>query len=503
MLGRKRIGKVVLALFLTAVVVAAVFNYFKLRSLGFHTRDFAFYLEFAAKLLDPALSNRYSLNPVGYNFLGCPGVDFPGTEGTGNFHQAIHFEPMKYIYAVVYRLSRGPMGIIVLTALVCFFPIVYLAFSRPLDQSLDRWFVILFAILYIVYPSSFLAVSYDLRPYVFLAPFFALSILSLQFRRPLWETVVFFTLMFFSREEAIVLGLVVVIYATLNSVGARKGWISAIVLAFLWLTWFGLMYAYFSWKGCVLDWKLALPQLDLNTLILPSIVGVIVLAFFAWLFVRVKLPVWRVFQVVLYSVVFVPLGWQLVSMEKAGTFTFSAAQDLVVSPRLVLYFTVMMVLIAILWDLISLRIFRKGVLVLLAFGILFSLVACSLMPDLTAPGLLLSYIERKPLADLVFSLRDATNREETYILCDYATYQAFYDYENLYVYSRLPWYLAPGDVRYYPINVPILQDLLSERVEYIVITKKSESNIDDLLVSASLEPVEVQDNGQYKIIRLR
>ena len=106
MLGRKRIGKVVLALFLTAVVVAAVFNYFKLRSLGFHTRDFAFYLEFAAKLLDPALSNRYSLNPVGYNFLGCPGVDFPGTEGTGNFHQAIHFEPMKYIYAVVYRLSR-------------------------------------------------------------------------------------------------------------------------------------------------------------------------------------------------------------------------------------------------------------------------------------------------------------------------------------------------------------------------------------------------------------
>ena len=79
-------------IFLAGVAASLFIFHYKLQSLGFHTRDFAFYLQFHSKLLDPDLTNRYSLNPLGHNLLG-----LFGTESVDSFHQSFHLEPIKCV----------------------------------------------------------------------------------------------------------------------------------------------------------------------------------------------------------------------------------------------------------------------------------------------------------------------------------------------------------------------------------------------------------------------
>ena len=73
--------------YILAVVISTMLCNVKFRALGFHNRDYAFYLEFASKLLDDHSGHAYSMNPEGENWLF-----MRGTEGINGFQRTIHPE---------------------------------------------------------------------------------------------------------------------------------------------------------------------------------------------------------------------------------------------------------------------------------------------------------------------------------------------------------------------------------------------------------------------------
>ena len=113
-------------LYLLAVVASSFYAELKYKSLNFHTRDYAYYVQFSSKLLDSKMAKSYSLNPEGYNWLR-----YYGTEGVDNFHRSLHFEPIKYVYAVLYYFAPTPRVLFWLASLIYFLPVVYLAFAVP------------------------------------------------------------------------------------------------------------------------------------------------------------------------------------------------------------------------------------------------------------------------------------------------------------------------------------------------------------------------------------
>ena len=112
--------------------------------------------------------------------------------------------------------------------------------------------------------------------------------------------------------------------------------------------------------------------------------------------------------------------------------------------------------------------------------------------------------ERRGPETLVFDLRETTDPYGTHVLADYATYQAYYDYEHVYVYNRLPWYLVSDDeARFHPANLTTLQRLTREQIEYVAISNESRESIDELLSLVGMTPVKVVENEQFTVMRLR
>ncbi|MEK6221751.1 MAG: hypothetical protein N2D54_05845, partial [Chloroflexota bacterium] len=103
----------------------------------------------------------------------------------------------------------------------------------------------------------------------------------------------------------------------------------------------------------------------------------------------------------------------------------------------------------------------------------------------------------------IFTLRETTNKIKTSILTDYATYNAFYDYENVFIYQRLPWFLLQGDERFFPDNREVLDRLLQTKIEYLAISKTSEKTLSPLLKELKISTIVIDETENfvtYKII---
>ena len=534
-------------LYLIAVVLSVWFNVLKLNALGFHTRDFPFYLQFAAKLFDPALSNVYSMNPDGYNFLG-----YDGVEGMRSLLQTIHFEPIKWLFAALYWLTGTPVAIFVFQALIFFLPPLYLAYgqkgkssnqSPPLrgrvregaayktptgtDTNAETaLFVLAIALLYILFPSTILALADDLRPYTLLAPTFALTILSIHLRRPFWETLLFFNLIFFCREESIVLAIPILGYHFFRS-HSHERFSRLMVLIGNWLLWILAILSYFWWTGYALNDflnPLAPVFVWLTPLRLMLILGgffVIIVSVMRFLARRENSWAQELenkisLQILSYAVIFAPLVWQA-ARSKGRKFlnrefsdaAFSFFKDIVLFPKFTLFFVATVVLSVLLWELMRSQRQRRVMLTILSLLVIACLYLQS-VPWMKTPAVMAGRY-RASIVDsaLVVALRDSTNKYQSHILADYRTYQAFYDYENIFVYERLPWALVPGEERRFPQNQAVLQTLLAEQIEYIAFAKdqdaddESEKNLLALLDSMNVEPIERLENDQFMVIRLR
>lgn len=473
-------------------LLAVGFCLAKYRALAFHTRDFPYYLQFYTKVFDDSLPPRLSLNPQGDNFLQMRGV-----EGVKSLHQALHFEPMKYVYGALYFLFKSPMTLFVFTSAVFFSPILYMLAVFPVKTDRDRYFVALFSLAYCLYPSVLFAVSYDLRPFTFLAPLFMLSFLSVHFRRPAAEAILFFNLMFFAREEALLLGVVIVLYAVVCSYEERSGrWARVVALAASLGLWASCIIVYYAWTGYETKLGRNLYEFFTDPAGLALLLTVGGTAFYLWKRLRpIIIPNLRV---VTYSLVFVPLVFQLISLK---------SKQVLFHPRWILLAYCILILMVILWQ--SGDGPRRKAAVLYSLG---ALAALSLPLNFTTPrsayAAFGSYVEDAKHASLVWSQREGTDKHHAQILNDFQTYQAFSDYEYVYVYERLPWDVTEHPVRwrrYYPLNVDLLVDLLGKKIEIVVISNEEEVRIQEILDKAGLQGLmePVFSNKKYSVLRIR
>jgi hypothetical protein len=483
-------------LYFAAVIASSFYTDLKYRSLNFHTRDYAFYLQFSSKLLDPHIAKTYSLNPEGFNWLR-----FSGTEGAGNFHRALHFEPIKYVYAALYYFAKTPRALFWFTSLLYFLPLVYLALTSPrTDQfrvlngtggcvraSTGRHvregssLILVVALLYVLFPAALMTPSFDLRPYVFLAPFFFMSLIAVRFQRPLWERLLCFNCMFLAREEALLLAIpLILLQLTIDDEpGLRKR--SVLALSLSWLAWVSLTLGFFKWTG----YHSSLFEQPWNLLQILVLCGVGLLVLGVLSLRKLRPPAFsrRRLQIAAYSSVFIPLAFHFFSSEVPDSFspTLSWLIQTLCTPRYSLYFVATLGLL-LFWREGRAPVPSKWQLGLAASVLLTFLgVGMFALAGIVRTGI---YYQRQIApAREVFALRNSTDKYLSCILVDYQTHQAFADYQNVFVYNRLPWEMAPGEGRYYPANSQIVQTLIKDRIEYVVLSKESAEDVNGFLIN--------------------
>ncbi|TCJ14681.1 hypothetical protein EZJ19_09550 [Parasulfuritortus cantonensis] len=90
--------------FAILVIASLLYYYFKRNHLGFHTRDFQYYL--SGYILKTSSNNTgtININPEGFNAYG-----FSGTDGYPNIFSDIHFSPITYPISALYQLGGEPL----------------------------------------------------------------------------------------------------------------------------------------------------------------------------------------------------------------------------------------------------------------------------------------------------------------------------------------------------------------------------------------------------------
>ena len=485
-------------IYIIAACISVLICDVKARSLGFQTRDYPFYLEFSSKLLDSNSARTYSLNPEGRNWLSMNGY-----EGVRNFHQSLHFEPVKYIYAILYKIFQTPYALFIFIALVFFFPLHYIAYAMPMNSQAEMRNAITLGILYILPPSAIYVPTFDIRPYIFLAPFFFLTILSIQFSRPIWEQVFFFNTLFLAREEAIILGAVVILFGIVNKRSRHIQPKVFLTFCVSYGVWFMITAAFMRWSNYPIKigkipavvWNI-LEKLEGHDplLVLGLLAGCVVTCSALWFFWRnfKNRPVFQaLLDVFAIGSVFVPLGYQL-------TFEYKAS-DLAMYPflpRYYLYYIALILFIVVILGHFKLSITGRVWLGLMAITVTTIVVINTVSPY----GFLKTYIKFDNSVQNVseiWSTKENLSPYKSHLLVDYETYQAFYDIEKTYVYNRLSWATIGGTKRFYPANNDILLSLINEQIDYIIISRASSKDIDNILAESSTQRKVLFENEQF------
>jgi hypothetical protein len=106
-------------------------------------------------------------------------------------------------------------------------------------------------------------------------------------------------------------------------------------------------------------------------------------------------------------------------------------------------------------------------------------------------------------ARLVWEFKAGMDPYQANLLLDYDTYQAFYDFENIAVYNRLPLWMVEPEERFYPDNKDFLARLIRDRMQYAVISQESLANLRELAVMAGLPVGVVAANQRYVVLQFR
>lgn len=490
----------IIPLFLIAVIFSVWFSLLKFDALDYHTRDFAFFAQTQAKLLDNSLTSRLSLNPNGHSFLG-----FRGTECEKSIHQGIHFAPIKYIHSVLYFITGDLLLVFVLNSLIVFFPALYLSFYYRKGKGIDKLFYLVLSLCYLIYPSIQHFAAYDLRHYIFLTPFFITAVLALFLERSSFEKLFFFNLLFFAREEALILGCVVIFYAiaTARTVDTR-GILRSLIPWYLvcYAFWYAAIVSYFIWTGYRQEAPFITQALLPIGFLVLGCAAIVVLRKFTDRIIPQKSRELSGFIALLLS--FGPFIYH------GGVWRQVDFYSILYFNRYFLYAGCGFLSIAALWPLLSKRSARIFMLSCVCFACVFFIYANSPMMKMAnhvsfrerpITVKIKDYLKLKKNGQLVHTISNNLDYRTNFILTDYKTHQAFYDFENVIVYQRLPWYLAQGSDRYYPKNKMVLQELLRSKIEYIVISKGSYKDVQKEIRATGLqEHVKMIDRNKSFLI---
>ena len=103
---------------------------------------------------------------------------------------------------------------------------------------------------------------------------------------------------------------------------------------------------------------------------------------------------------------------------------------------------------------------------------------------------------------MVWDFIQSHDRYQTDVLVDYDTYQAFYNFDKVIVYNRLPVWDTLPEKRYYPQNKNAVAKQIKQHIEYAVIARSSLENVLELANMAGVSVTEVASNDHYVVLKM-
>lgn len=467
------------------VIAATAYAWWELDSLSFNTRDFPFYVEFCVRLGDPNMTQAFSLNPEGTSILRYGGIE--GARTDAGLHQAVHLEPIKYVWAALYDVF-GTRGILSLLTALCLLPVLYVLAVVPGLRRRSFGLHLLVALCYGLYPSAPASASFDLRPFVLLLPFFSLALFSLLFKRRGWETLLFFNLLFTAREEALVLGLGIVLIAFAFRDRSHSGSPRSLpwVLLLNWGVWVAATASYYLWTGYetsmpadILRYLTKLSAFPVSLIAAAALAGAV--GFLFWTLRHVGAGGRAVLALLALSgLALLPTLRDLrgESFGVIGREVLYSPQDSI-APRIAL-----LSLIPLWLGTTSSSRRRQivwGQAVLALVFVFFSMLP---FPDSAASRLKL-FRERRPSTTAIREFGSSADPYKTAILCDLDAYQAVCHVDNARVYERWPNWIIPGEARVFPGNASHVRRFVEEEADYVAMGTGSADVLIPLLSQTS------------------
>ncbi len=501
--GRLKIF-IALLIYLAAVIVSVNVLNLKRESLQFHQRDYNYFVEQAARLTDPRLSKSFAMQIEGYNFLGLQGI-----EGVKSLYHAIHTEYFRYLYVLLYGVFRDPLALYIVYSLLFFSPILYFAFLPFPDERQHTILVVLFSLLYVLFPATLNSVTSDLRPRMLFASAWSLLLLSIYFDRPFWEKLLFFLFLVGIREEGIILGAIAIGLNYLKLKGRQERKFQTVVLLVIDASALALFLAFMWWGGYTRIDAAYNPINFIRLAPTPYMLAVMVfgatLALFAWWMRRKSDRLHQLTPFLLcYSLAIGLTGfqwlrdnlrWASQQIQASATGAGDIALNAVTNETTALVFYLLIVLGLILWGSTQGRPRR---LIIAAFSL--TLVLSTAITLIYYPPWISKWRENVTPASLVWDFAATHDRYETKILVDYDTYQAFYNFDQVIVYNRLPLWNTLPEKRYYPANKDALVKQIQKGIQYAVIGRESLGNVLELAEMAGVPVNQVASNDHYVIL---
>lgn len=504
--NRRQLILLSVSIYALAVIFSTNLLVLKREALQFHTRDYNYFIEQAARLTDPRLAKSFALNIEGYNLLGLQGL-----EGVKSLYHAIHAEYFRYTYVVLYGLFQDTLPVYIFYSLIFFLPIIYLAFLPHADRRAHFCLWLIFTVLYLLYPATLNAVTSDLRPRMLFAAAWCLAILAVAYRRPFLEKLAGFGLLLAIREEGILLGLFVIALNSMLMKGRSGRRLQTLVFLGLEVAAAGLFLAFMAWGGYTrVDsvynplgflWTfLSNPLLLALTILL---LGAVLLGF-AWFRKRSGIDAAILLTIYLGAVALTGAQWlrdtarAFVQLKdaNAGLWQYTLAALTNETTALVAYISILG--LALGWFFSRGRARRALSGLVAGLAVLFALITAAYMPAQIA-----QWRQNLAPARLVWDFTTEHDRYQTKVLLDYATYQAFYNFDQVIVYNRLPVWDTLPEKRYYPQNKAAVAIQIQKGIEYAILGRESLENVHELASLAGVPAIELAANERYVILQFQ
>jgi len=328
-----------------------------------------------------------------------------------------------------------------------------------------------------------------------------LLMMSLIFNRSKIEILLFFNLLFFSREEALLLSLFA-IFVYISKWGYKiKIFNIANILIFNWLAWLAIYYYYYYWADFSFATGLlsTVMSIKINPVINISIFCLFGSLIFILLYLLFcKLKILKFLPVTIYSsiyiVVFRPDLEKIIQTPKLGL--SELANDLIYNPRYSLHFLLFIILLLLIHEIIIKVKIKKIIAICMILGILISLKT-----NIETYNLIIMQ-ERIRQSKPIYSIKKTMNNMNDKIIVDSTTYQVFYNFENVYViiesFNNNKYKDKEG--RY---SVNGIESLIRKGIDYIVVSNKYFSSIRTTLLQTNIYEIDIIfKNNLFVILKL-
>ena len=499
-MNEKKTRLFIILILIISILLSSLYGLLKMYSLNYHL-DFLFYMEFASKLFDNALINNYSIYPNGFNLFGYSGLD-----GLNNFQLTLHFEPITYLYAITYNIFKTPFSIFLLRSILYFFPVLFIALFYPINDNFDKLFLILFSIMWLTFPSTIPAINHDLRPFTLIAPYFLLLVFSIVNNRNFSEILVFFNILFLIREEAILFSFIsILLFMSKSKIYLRKP--KVVIFFSNWIFWLIIYYFYYYWT----DYNIA-PGI-LSTIFSININPV--LNFFLLILIAVSVFLLIVFLIykltginiskntnILYLISFIPPLYYILGAE-ISNILFSPIQRLkiiffqfIFDPRYHLLFVLAIMYLLLIFNKSNKRFLR--ILILYTFGLL--IVLCLTINCITYKSTLNYMNERARYSLPIFTFKNSINNTDSSVFVDKTTGLAFFGFQDLFFLHN---YYLNGSINENQINAEALENIISNEIQYIVVTKKNFSKLKPIIDKLDRTVKYILENNLYVVLNIK